>query len=56
MIHMIESEKINIELPSLDGQEITPPQFPQREHHDLKYILPLNPHDVPVSTSNANLH
>ncbi|ONM38407.1 hypothetical protein ZEAMMB73_Zm00001d043540 [Zea mays] len=43
----IESEKINIELPSLDGQEITPPQLPQREHHDLKYILPLNPHDVP---------
>ncbi|ONM60686.1 replication protein A 70 kDa DNA-binding subunit A isoform X5 [Zea mays] len=43
----IESEKINIELPSLDKQEITPPSFPQREHHNLKYILSLNPHDVP---------
>ncbi|PWZ32982.1 hypothetical protein Zm00014a_024781 [Zea mays] len=32
---------------NLDGQEITPPQLPQREHHDLKYIIPLNPHDVP---------
>ncbi|KAL5651357.1 hypothetical protein ACJX0J_036815, partial [Zea mays] len=42
----IESEKVNIEFPSNDEQEIASPTFPQQEHHDPKYILPLNPDDV----------